>query len=129
MSVKYSYIDYKGRRILYREFIKEVSIDDVIASFEEILDKEMLADDTCGIITDLRGVKLEVNPKVFKKISGYMKRNPELYKYKLAAITDSPKHVVLATLVSKLSSKLKVKPFSTYEASVEWMTEHCADKI
>jgi len=53
MSVKYSYIDYQECRILYREFFKEVSIDDVIASFEEILDKEMLAGKTCGIITDL----------------------------------------------------------------------------
>jgi len=123
MSVKYSYINYQESRILYREFIKEVSIDDVIASFEEILNKKMLADNTCGIITDLRGVRLDVNPKVFRKISEYMKRNPELYKYKFAALTDSPTQVVLATIVSKVSSKLKVKPFSTYSASVKWMTE------
>ncbi|MGZ2369660.1 hypothetical protein ACXR6G_07720 [Ancylomarina sp. YFZ004] len=127
MNVKYSYIDYQKSRILYREFIKEISIDDVIASFEEIIDKDMLADNTCGIITDLRGVKLDISPKVFKKMSAFMKRNPELYKYKLAAITDSPKQVVLATIVSKLSSKLKVKPFSTYEASVKWMIEDIDD--
>jgi len=56
-------------------------------------------------------------------MSGFMKRNPEFYKYKLAALTNSPKQVVLASIVGKLSSKLRVKSFSTYEASVKWMTE------
>jgi hypothetical protein len=123
MSVKYSYIDYLDFRILRREFSEDASVEDVIASFEEILDKDMLAGKTFGIITDLRGVKFDVNPKVLKKVSDFFKRNPEYYKYKLAALTDSPKQVVLASIVGKLSSKLRVKPFSTYEASVKWMIE------
>ena len=123
MNVKYSYIDCNDSRILLREFKGEVSIDDVIVSFEEILEKEMLSGNTLGLITDLRGVKIEVNPKVFKKISGFLKANPDIYKYKLAVVTDSPKQVVLATIASKVNSRLKIKPFSTFEASVKWMTE------
>ncbi len=121
MNVKYSYIDCHNKRILLREFRRKISIDDVIASFEEIIDKKMLSDDTLGIITDLRGVKLEVNPKVFKKISGFFKTHPEIYQFKLAALTDSPTQVVLASIAGRLSSKLKIKPFSTFEASLEWM--------
>lgn len=123
MSVKYSYIDFKDSRILLREFKGEISIDDVIDSFEEILEKEMLSANTLGIITDLRKVKIDVNPKVFSKISGFLKSNPEIYKFKFAALTDSPKQVVLATIANKVSSKLKIKPFSTLDASIKWMTE------
>lgn len=123
MSVKYSYIDFKDSRILLREFKGEISIDDVIDSFEEILEKEMLSANTLGIITDLRKVKIDVSPKVFRKISGFLKSNPEIYKFKLAAVTDSPKQVVLATIANKVSSKLKIKPFSTLDASIKWMTE------
>ncbi len=123
MNVKYSYIDCQNNRILLREFENEISIDDVVASLEEILEKDMLSGNTLGIITDLRGVKIEVNPSVFKKISGFLKANPEMYKFKLAAVTDSPKQVVLVTIASAVSSKLKIKPFSTFEASVKWMTE------
>lgn len=123
MSVKYSYIDFKDSRVLLREFKGEISIDDVIDSFEEILEKEMLSANTLGIITDLRKVKIDVSPKVFGKISGFLKSNPEIYKFKLAAVTDSPKQVVLATIANKVSSKLKIKPFSTLDASIKWMTE------
>tara|TARA_R110001583_G_scaffold82139_2_gene218274 strand:+ start:12880 stop:13263 length:384 start_codon:yes stop_codon:yes gene_type:complete len=123
MNVKYSYIDCQNSRILLRVFKNEISIDDVIESLKEILEKDMLSGNTLGIITDLRGVTIEVNIKVFKKISRFLKANPEMYKYKLAALTDSPKQVVLATIANKVSSKLTVKPFSTFEACVKWMAE------
>jgi len=123
MNVKYSYIDCQNSRILLREFKNEISIDDIISSFEEILEKGMLLGNTLGVITDLRGVKVEVNTKVFKKISGFLNSNSEMYKFKLAALTDSPKQVVLATIANKVSSKLTVKPFSTFEACVKWMAE------
>ena len=121
MNVKYSYIDCQNSRILLREFKNEISIDDIISSFEDILEKDMLSGNTLGVITDLRGVKIEVNTKVFKKISGFLKANPEMYKFNLATVTDSSKQVVLVTIASKVSSKLKIKPFSTFEASVKWM--------
>ncbi len=127
MNVKYSYIDCQNSRILLREFKNEISIDDVIESLKEIFEKDMLSGNTLGIITDLRGVTIEVNIKVFKKISRFLKANPEMYKYKLAAVTDSPKQVVLVTIAGKVSSKLKIKPFSTFEASVKWMTSDIAD--
>ncbi|MFT5748863.1 MAG: hypothetical protein ACI93S_000110 [Ancylomarina sp.] len=123
MNVKYSYIDCQNSRILLREFKNQISIDDVVASLEEILEKDMLSGNTLGIITDLRGASIEVNLKVFRKISGFLKANPEMYKFKLAAVTDSPKQVVLVTIASAVSSKLRIKPFSTFEASLTWMTE------
>ncbi|MRT93610.1 hypothetical protein [Ancylomarina sp. 16SWW S1-10-2] len=127
MSVKYSYIDCQGSRILLREFKGEVSIDEVIDSLKEIIEKEMLFGNTLGVLTDLRGVRIEINVKVFKKITGFLKENPVMYKYKFAAVTDSPKHVVLVTIAGKISSNLKIKPFSTFEASVKWMTEDIID--
>ena len=123
MAVKYSYIDFFDHRILYREFTEDLGVDDLLISFKEILDKDMLAGKTCGVITDLRGVRLDVNPKVFKKISSFFKENPEYYNYKLGAITDSPTQVVLATIVGNFSKKLKVKPFSTYQGCFKWMTQ------
>ncbi len=123
MAVKYSYIDFFDHKILYREFTEDSCFDDILISFKEILENKMLTDKTVGIITDIRGVKCEINPFVFIKVTKFLKRNPELYDYKLAALTDSPKQVALATIASKVSSKIKVKPFSTYEASVKWMTE------
>jgi len=123
VNVKYSYVNIFERRILCREFSEDASIRDVISSFEEIIDKNMLSDNTCGIITDLRGVKFEINPKIFKRVSGFLKNNPKLYDYKLAAITDSPKQVVMVILANNVSSRLNAKPFSTYEAAVNWMSE------
>jgi hypothetical protein len=123
MSVKYSYIDFFDHKILYREFTEDSSFDEILNSFKEILEKKMLVDKTIGIITDIRGVKFEVNPFVFIRVTKFLKRNPELHNYKLAALTDSPKQVVLATIASKVSSRIKVKPFSTYDGCIKWMTE------
>ncbi|MGZ2369659.1 hypothetical protein ACXR6G_07715 [Ancylomarina sp. YFZ004] len=123
MNVEYSYIDVFEKRILCRKFSDNASLKDVISSFEEIMANQMLSENTIGIITDLRGVKFDINPSVFKRVSAFLKLNPELYSYKLAAITETPKQVVLVIIANNVSSKLNAKPFSTYEAALSWMTE------
>ncbi|RXQ95688.1 hypothetical protein EO244_07445 [Ancylomarina salipaludis] len=120
-KVKYSFLDVLNGDILLREFSEDASIDDVIASFDEIKDKKMLANNTQGIITDLRNVKFEINPSVFKKVSSYFKTNPEFYKYKLAAITILPMQVVLVTIANSITPKLRAKPFSTLKAAIAWV--------
>lgn len=123
MNVEYSYIDVLEKRILCRKFSDNASLKDVISSFEEIMENQMLSENTIGIISDLRGVKFDINPSVFKRVSAFLKSNPELYTYKLAAITDTPKQVVMVIIANNVSSKLNAKPFSTLEASLKWMTE------
>ncbi len=123
MNVEYSYIDVLEKRILCRKFTENASLKDVISSFEDIMTNQMLSENTVGIISDLRGVQFDVNPNVFKKVSTFLKSHPELYKYKLAAITDTPKQVVMVIIANKVNSKLNAKPFSTYEAAMAWLME------
>ena len=124
MNVEYSYIDVLEKRILCRKFTENAGIEDVVASFEEIMKNKMLSENTIGIISDLRGVKFDINFSVFKRVSAFLKLHPELFNYKLAAITTTPKQVVMVILANNVSSKLNAKPFSTFEASLEWMTEN-----
>lgn len=123
MSVEYSYVNVFEKRILYRKFSENTSLKDVISSFEEIMANQMLSENTIGIITDLRGVKFDINPSVFKRVAAFLNLNPELYSYKLAAITETPKQVVLVIIANNVNSKLNAKPFSTYEAALSWMVE------
>ncbi len=123
MNVEYSYIDVLEKRILCRKFSENASIKDVISSFEEIMNNQMLSDNTIGIITDLRGVRFDINPSVFKRVSKFLKLHPELYNYRLAAITETPKQVVMVILANNVSSKLKAKPFSTFDAALAWIVE------
>lgn len=123
MNVEYSYIDVLEKRILCRKFSENASIKDVISSFEEIMNNQMLSDNTIGIITDLRGVKFDINPSVFKRVSKFLKLHPELYDYRLAAITETPKQVVMVILANNVSSKLNTKPFSTFDAALAWIVE------
>ncbi|MCZ4694695.1 hypothetical protein DWB61_06555 [Ancylomarina euxinus] len=122
-NVKYSFLDFFDQKILLREFSDDASIEDVIASFEEIMGMEMLANNVPGVITDLRNVKFEINTNVFKRVSSFLKNNPELYKYKFAAITISPLQVALVIIGNTVSTKLRTKPFSTLEAAVAWVCE------
>jgi len=123
MNVEYSYIDVLEKRILCRKFTENASLKDVISSFEEIMTNQMLSKNTIGIISDLRGVKFDINPSVFKRVSAFLKSHPELYSYKLAAITDTPKQVVMVIIANNVNSKLNAKPFSTSEAAMAWMME------
>ena len=123
MNVEYSYIDVLEKRILCRKFSENASIKDVISSFEEIMNNQMLSNNTIGIITDLRGVKFDINPSVFKRVSKFLKLHPELYDYRLAAITETPKQVVMVILANNVSSKLNTKPFSTFDAALAWIVE------
>ncbi|MRT93609.1 hypothetical protein [Ancylomarina sp. 16SWW S1-10-2] len=124
MNVEYSYVDVLDKRILCRKFTENACLNDVVASFEEIMKNEMLSENTIGIISDLRGVTFDINLSVFKRVSSFLKLHPELYTYKLAAITDTPKQVVLVIIANNVSSKLNAKPFSTFDASLKWMTEN-----
>lgn len=65
----------------------------------------MLSTNTIGIISDLRGVKFDISPSVFKQVSAFLKSHPQLYNYKLAAITDTPKQVVWVIIANNVSSK------------------------
>lgn len=124
MNVEYSYIHVLERRILCRKFTENASLDDVVDSFEEIMVKKMLSENTIGIISDFRGVNFDINFSVFKRVSAFLDLYPELFSYKLAAITATPKQVVMVILANNVSSKLNAKPFSTFDASLKWMTEN-----
>lgn len=123
MPVKYTYIDYLDHKILLREFTKDSNFEEIFISFKEILDKNMLTNETLGLITDIRNVKFQINPPMFRRASKFIKDNPELYKFRYAALTNSPMQVVLIIAGSMSTPQMRVKPFSTYKGCVKWIAK------
>jgi hypothetical protein len=57
----------------------------------------------------------------FKTLIAYLKKEDSIKKIKLALISDNPETMVFPFLGENRESELKIKPFSTMEAAVNWI--------
>ena len=59
--------------------------------------------------------------KVFKTLIDYLKKQDYIKEIKLAVITDTPKTMIFPFLGEEQERELKIKPFATMEAAVNWV--------
>lgn len=121
MGIYYKYHEHYSQSILIRKFVGRINVDDVINSWEFLLDSEMINDNMVGIISDLSNCELEIDLDSFQKLTSYLRDNKRLVKIKQAVVSDDPKTVVFPTLGEQNERDLKIKPFSTESAAVNWI--------
>lgn len=122
MSIFYEKHDLYPESILIRKFTGKVNAKDIIASWEYICENKLIDKKIKGVINNLSDCELIMDMESFKSVMAYMKKQDCLKKIKLAVITDTPKTIVFPILGAERERELKIKPFSTTEASVNWVT-------
>lgn len=120
MKVKYEKLSSPKGNIFVRRFKEEVVFDDLTSSWEYLIDKNKLDDSVIGVINDLSCCELKLNKTSFKKLLSFLKDNPKLKNLPLAVYTLDPKNIVFPVMGSE-ETDLKIKPFSTMEAAVDWI--------
>lgn len=123
MSILYKKHSDFPDAILIRNFKNSVDINEIINSWENLIENDLLTDNLKGVINNLLDCDLIMNMDSFKMLMGYLKQNECFYKIKLAVICNKPKIVVYPTLGQEKEGALKIKPFSTIDAAVEWIIE------
>ncbi|MDX1828661.1 MAG: hypothetical protein R3342_03850 [Lutibacter sp.] len=122
MSIIYEKHDLYPESILIRKFIGKVSLNDIIDSWEYLLVNKLTNKKTKGVINDLSDCELTMDMENFKTLINYLKKKDCFKEIKLAVITGSPQTMIFPFLGEEHEKELKIKPFSTMEAAVNWIS-------
>lgn len=120
MGILYKKHELYPESILIREFWGKVDVDEIIDSWNYLIDNKLITLSTKGVINDLNHCELIMNIAGFKRLTQYMKQQEILRKIKLAAVCNNPTTIVFPTLGEEEENDLKIKPFTTMNAAVSW---------
>lgn len=121
MSIIYEKHNLYPESILIRRFIGKVGIKDIINSWEYLNKNKLINDKIKGVINVLSGCELIFNMENFNDLLNYLKKHDYIKKIKLAVISDSPKTIIFPFIGEEQERELKIKPFSTMKAAVNWI--------
>lgn len=121
MSIDYKKIYLYSESILIRKFSGNVNVDEIIDSWEYLINNNMLSVKQKGVINDLSRCQLDMNMEGFEKIVSYLKSKELFKKIKLAVVTDSQEKIVFPLMGEMQVTGLKIKVFATLEAAVDWI--------
>lgn len=121
MSIEYIKHDLHPESILIRNFFGKVDVNNIIDSWEYLHKNKLIDKNIKGIINNLTGCELIMDMESFKILIAYLKKEDSIKKIKLAVISDIPETIVFPFLGENQESELKIKPFSTMEAAVDWI--------
>lgn len=107
--------------VLIRKFIGEINVENIIDSWEYLIENKMITDSIKGVINDLVGCKLNMNISSFEKLMVYLKSHECFVNIKLAVVCEDPRTIVFPILGENKESKLKIKAFSTFAAASDWV--------
>jgi len=119
-------IAYKKHRlypddIYVREFRGRVNVEEIIQSWEFLIHNNLLNNNVKGVINDLADCELDIDMDSFQVLIGYLKAHDQFTKIKLTVVCDDPRIIVFPTLGEVREKSLKIRPFTSEEAAVEWI--------
>jgi len=123
MAIEYKNFIYHSEAILIRKFCGKVTVDDIIASWEYLLSNNLIKKELKGVINNLFECDLEMDLDSFDTLITYLLAHPEFSDLKLAVVCDSPKKIIFPMMGENQVTELKIKPFSTVEAAINWISK------
>ena len=121
MSIVYRRHHLYPESVLIREFSGEVGVQEIIASWQYLIDEKLIDPAVKGVVNNLLGCDLKMDLDSFEQLIGYMKSREALRHIRIAAVTDNPRVAVFPTLGEMEVKELKIRLFSTLEPAVAWV--------
>ena len=107
--------------LVKREFTGVVSVDQIIASLEGIVEASIMKLHSVKVLNDLSNCELELSKEEFVKLMTYLRTEQGLRKINFAVITDKPKNAVFAHVAEHTIPCLAIRLFSTTDAAEKWL--------
>jgi len=120
-EIRYFYERFDAKEIIYREFIGDMTVDEIIASFNYLISENKISAQCIGIITDTTHSNLKFSLLEFSKIPLFLLRTKKIRRLKLAVIVNTPKKTIFPVLAGKKVPFLKICPFSEKESAFAWI--------
>lgn len=123
MSFLYERHNKYPDKILFRRFVENVCVDDIIDSWSLLLQNKLLDNTIVGVINNLTCCELTMNLNSFKKLILFLKSNERLKRLKLAVIVNDT-FIRNFPLKGEKEKELQIKPFDNEDDAVDWLLQH-----
>lgn len=119
-NVKYSY-DSK-LKILTKKYLGDINIELLRNSWVWAFEDNIIPSKTKRFVLDYSEAVMKITVKESSEIADFYKDHLKYFKgAKFALLTNTPHNVVISTLLYRSSDGYISKPFSTYEAAINWL--------
>jgi len=122
MERKFKYVFDNKNGILFKYYFGDIKIEDIESSWDLAINTGLIPKETKGFILDYQNAAFDIKISEYHKISDYYRNHIEVFGgVKIAIITQSPRDVVIPTLVESHDNGYLSRPFSTLEAAIRWV--------
>lgn len=126
MEITYRYDS--ETQIFYKTYSGDVSFQDVMDSWNEIIGSNSIPDGTTLFLLDyLSATYLPAEHGVKELVKFYKAYNHIFVNCKMALLMDKPDQVIVPILVGDELPTTFFKPFCTQEAAVTWLKKNNSD--
>jgi hypothetical protein len=120
MKQEIEYINDK--MILVRKVRGKLDFSELYDFWVDLIENKKIDPGIKGIINDLRGSELNMTIPDVKKLIMLFEANSDIFLGKrMAVVTDSSQNIVFPMIGQKITSKIEVRPFSTFQAATDWI--------
>ena len=118
---KHSIQTFLGKEILFRTYKGIFTADKEIQMLQYALEEGLLHDQVHGMVIDLSSAQFNMEIGDVNRIMDFVNSNKRLAQLKFAIIVDSPDQIIHPLLGALYSEEIKVKPFSTRQAAIQYI--------
>jgi hypothetical protein len=121
-NFKYDFI--VDLRIVVKYYYGEITIADIISSWEFAFANNLIPDNNRGFILDYRKATFNISLFDYEQIPKFYKENLHFFQdCKIAILTEKSKDIVIPVLVKEEDEGYQSAPFTTMEAAIKWVLE------
>lgn len=122
MEEKFRYHFDSGLCILFKYYFGLITISDIMESWNYALENNLIPKKTKGFVLDYRNANFNLDLDEYIEIPNFYKKNLDIFgNKKIAIITENANDIVVPMLVETKDEGYSSKPFSTFEAAINWV--------
>jgi hypothetical protein len=107
--------------VIVRRFVGDISQEDIIESWKELLAHFKDLSPYGGVVIDLLNARMLQDRKKFRKMVEFMSKQADrLEEKKIAYLMDTPQ-VTQVILMDHQIQRLQIRPFATLQGALDWI--------
>lgn len=120
-NISYKYDDIYGERLLIKTYYGDFYLNDVIDSWNHIINQSVINPQTKGVLNDYRKAVLKISIEDIEVLMDYFSKTGVFSKFRFALLMVKPNQVVFPLLAGEMNTDFFTAPFYTEEAAKKWI--------
>ena len=121
-KIKYHYNEHT--QILYKTYIGNINIEDIISSWKNAISNNIIHTNVIGIICDYRLAHFDLGLDQDRMITEFYHKNLNVFGgLKIAILTSDPMDYIIPLLVKNEDKGYESSPFTNIENALSWVID------